>query len=49
MLYFFQVVNETLRIANIIGGIFRRTMTDINVKGGKIVRGIFIFIVYFTS
>ncbi|KAJ6909778.1 cytochrome P450 90A1-like [Populus alba x Populus x berolinensis] len=39
------VVNETLRIANIIGGIFRRTMTDINVKGGKIVRGIFIFIV----
>jgi len=29
-LYF---VNETLRVANIIGGIFRRAMTDINNKG----------------
>ncbi|KAL9316256.1 hypothetical protein ACSQ67_017257 [Phaseolus vulgaris] len=26
------VVNETLRVANIIGGIFRRAMTDINIK-----------------
>ncbi|XP_011016740.1 PREDICTED: cytochrome P450 90A1-like [Populus euphratica] len=33
------VVNETLRIANIIGGIFRRTMTDINVKGYTIPKG----------
>lgn len=28
-----QVVNETLRIANIISGIFRRTMTDVTIKG----------------
>lgn len=28
------VVNETLRIANIIGGVFRRTMTDVTIKGG---------------
>ncbi|KAF7830956.1 cytochrome P450 90A1 [Senna tora] len=28
------VVNETLRMANIIGGIFRRATTDINIKGG---------------
>lgn len=33
------VVNETLRIANIIGGIFRRTMTDVNVKGYTIPKG----------
>ncbi|KAK7860611.1 cytochrome p450 90a1 [Quercus suber] len=26
------VVNETLRVANIISGIFRRAMTDINIK-----------------
>jgi len=28
-----QIVNETLRVANIIGAIFRRTTTDINIKG----------------
>lgn len=28
-----QVVNETLRIANIIGGVFRRAMTDVNING----------------
>ncbi|KAI4306817.1 hypothetical protein L6164_030062 [Bauhinia variegata] len=33
------VVNETLRIANIIGGIFRRAMTDINIKGYTIPKG----------
>ncbi|XP_020205637.1 cytochrome P450 90A1 [Cajanus cajan] len=33
------VVNETLRIANIIGGIFRKTMTDINIKGYTIPKG----------
>ncbi|XP_027332727.1 cytochrome P450 90A1-like isoform X3 [Abrus precatorius] len=33
------VVNETLRMANIIGGIFRRAMTDINIKGYTIPKG----------
>ncbi|GMY08207.1 cytochrome P450 90A1 [Fagus crenata] len=33
------VVNETLRIANIIGGIFRRAMTDINIRGYTIPKG----------
>ncbi|KAJ7963995.1 Cytochrome P450 [Quillaja saponaria] len=33
------VVNETLRVANIIGGIFRRTRTDINIKGYTIPKG----------
>ncbi|WVY91945.1 hypothetical protein V8G54_037459 [Vigna mungo] len=33
------VVNETLRVANIIGGIFRRAMTDINIKGYTIPKG----------
>ncbi|XP_021662783.2 3beta,22alpha-dihydroxysteroid 3-dehydrogenase [Hevea brasiliensis] len=33
------VVNETLRVANIIGGVFRRAMTDINIKGYKIPKG----------
>ncbi|KAK3228763.1 hypothetical protein Dsin_000644 [Dipteronia sinensis] len=27
------VVNETLRVANIISGVFRRAMTDIDIKG----------------
>ena len=27
------MVNETLRIANIIGGVFRRAMTDVTIKG----------------
>ncbi|GMI72596.1 CONSTITUTIVE PHOTOMORPHOGENIC DWARF, CYTOCHROME P450 90A1, DWARF 3, CABBAGE 3 [Hibiscus trionum] len=27
------VINETLRVANIISGVFRRTMTDVNIKG----------------
>ncbi|KAK3020673.1 hypothetical protein RJ639_046266 [Escallonia herrerae] len=33
------VVNETLRVANIISGIFRRTMTDVNIKGYTIPKG----------
>ncbi|GAB4827587.1 hypothetical protein Ancab_034469 [Ancistrocladus abbreviatus] len=33
------VINETLRIANIIGGIFRRTTSDIQVKGYTIPKG----------
>lgn len=27
------VVNETLRVANIISGVFRRTVTDVHYKG----------------
>ncbi|CAN4097597.1 unnamed protein product [Withania somnifera] len=34
-----KVVNETLRIANIISGVFRRAMTDINIKGYTIPKG----------
>ncbi|XP_016469511.1 3beta,22alpha-dihydroxysteroid 3-dehydrogenase [Nicotiana tabacum] len=33
------VVNETLRVGNIISGVFRRTMTDINIKGYTIPKG----------
>ncbi|KAG8644888.1 cytochrome P450 90A1 [Manihot esculenta] len=33
------VVNETLRVANIISGVFRRAMADIDVKGYKIPKG----------
>uniref|UniRef100_A0A2P2MCE7 Cytochrome P450 90A1 n=1 Tax=Rhizophora mucronata TaxID=61149 RepID=A0A2P2MCE7_RHIMU len=33
------VVNETLRIANIIGGIFRRAMTDVRIKDYTIPKG----------
>ncbi|CAM8961188.1 unnamed protein product [Rhodiola kirilowii] len=33
------VINETLRVANIIGGIFRRTTEDINIKGYTIPKG----------
>ncbi|XP_052111797.1 cytochrome P450 90A1 isoform X9 [Arachis duranensis] len=34
-----KVVNETLRMANIIGGIFRRATTDININGYTIPKG----------
>ncbi|KAE9598737.1 hypothetical protein Lal_00022392 [Lupinus albus] len=37
------VVNETLRVANIIGGIFRRATTDINIKGYTIPKGYKVF------
>ncbi|XP_044508147.1 cytochrome P450 90A1-like [Mangifera indica] len=33
------VVNETLRLANIISGIFRRAMTDVDIKGYTIPKG----------
>nr|QWT69378.1 CYP90A1 [Gynostemma pentaphyllum] len=33
------VVNETLRVANIISGVFRRAKTDINIKGYTIPKG----------
>ncbi|CDP14032.1 unnamed protein product [Coffea canephora] len=33
------VVNETLRIANIISGVFRRAITDVNMKGYTIPKG----------
>ncbi|CAL0334885.1 unnamed protein product [Lupinus luteus] len=33
------VVNETLRMANIIGGVFRRATADINIKGYTIPKG----------
>ncbi|PKI39563.1 hypothetical protein CRG98_040033 [Punica granatum] len=33
------VVNETLRVANIISGVFRRAMTDIQIKGYTIPKG----------
>ncbi|KAJ0102763.1 hypothetical protein Patl1_06593 [Pistacia atlantica] len=33
------VVNETLRLANIISGVFRRAMTDIDIKGYTIPKG----------
>ena len=28
-----QVISETLRVANLIGGVFRRANTDIHFKG----------------
>ncbi|KAG4196319.1 hypothetical protein ERO13_A06G164100v2 [Gossypium hirsutum] len=33
------VINETLRVANIISGVFRRTVTDVNIKGYTIPKG----------
>ncbi|XP_010552879.1 PREDICTED: cytochrome P450 90A1-like [Tarenaya hassleriana] len=38
------VVNETLRVANIIGGIFRRATTDVKIKGYTIPKGCKIFL-----
>lgn len=37
------VINETLRVANIIGGVFRRANTDIHFKGYTIPKGCKIF------
>ncbi|WVZ04776.1 hypothetical protein V8G54_018122 [Vigna mungo] len=39
MVFTQHVVNETLRVANIIGGIFRRATTDIDIKGYTIPKG----------
>ncbi|KAI5670504.1 hypothetical protein M9H77_10868 [Catharanthus roseus] len=33
------VVNETLRVANIISGVFRRAITDVDIKGYTIPKG----------
>lgn len=33
------VINETLRVANIISGVFRRAMTDVNINGYTIPKG----------
>ncbi|KAI4383964.1 hypothetical protein MLD38_009741 [Melastoma candidum] len=33
------VINESLRMANIIGGVFRRAITDIDIKGHRIPKG----------
>ncbi|OUZ99079.1 Cytochrome P450 [Macleaya cordata] len=37
------VINETLRIANIVSGVFRRTTTDVNIKGYTIPKGWMVF------
>ncbi|TXG52075.1 hypothetical protein EZV62_021244 [Acer yangbiense] len=36
---YLKVVNETLRVANVISGVFRRAMTDIDIKGYTIPKG----------
>ncbi|KAH9608903.1 hypothetical protein KSS87_007834 [Heliosperma pusillum] len=38
-----KVINESLRVANTVGGVFRRTTSDINVKGYTIPKGWKIF------
>ncbi|TYI23852.1 hypothetical protein ES332_A06G193900v1 [Gossypium tomentosum] len=38
------VINETLRVANIISGVFRRTVTDVNIKGYTIPKGWKVFV-----
>ncbi|MCL7033273.1 hypothetical protein MKW94_004622 [Papaver nudicaule] len=37
------VINETLRIANIVSGVFRRAMTDVSIKGYTIPKGCKVF------
>ncbi|KAM0039128.1 putative cytochrome P450 [Helianthus debilis subsp. tardiflorus] len=37
------VINETLRVSNIISGVFRRTMTDVDIKGYRIPKGSKVF------
>ncbi|XP_017700002.2 cytochrome P450 87A3 [Phoenix dactylifera] len=39
MSFTFQVINETARLANIVPGIFRKTMEDIKIKGFTIPAG----------
>ncbi|KAJ4712802.1 Cytochrome P450 [Melia azedarach] len=39
MTYTFQVINETVRLANIVPGIFRKAITDIQFKGYTIPAG----------
>ncbi|XP_074287219.1 3beta,22alpha-dihydroxysteroid 3-dehydrogenase-like isoform X2 [Silene latifolia] len=38
-----KVINESLRVANTVGGVFRRTTSDINIKGYTIPKGWKIF------
>ncbi|KAI3910629.1 hypothetical protein MKW92_028164 [Papaver armeniacum] len=37
------VINETLRVANIVSGVFRRAMTDVSIKGYTIPKGCKVF------
>ncbi|KAJ6835755.1 cytochrome P450 90A1 [Iris pallida] len=37
------VINETLRVANIVSGVFRRAMTDVHYKGYTIPKGCKVF------
>ncbi|XAR71934.1 hypothetical protein NMG60_11018395 [Bertholletia excelsa] len=37
------VINETMRVANIISGVFRRTVTDVDLKGYTIPKGWTVF------
>ncbi|KAH7672928.1 Cytochrome P450 E-class group I protein [Dioscorea alata] len=37
------VINETLRVANIISGVFRRAVTDVHFKGYTIPKGCMVF------
>nr|XP_043614954.1 cytochrome P450 90A1-like [Erigeron canadensis] len=37
------VINETLRVSNIISGVFRRTMTDVDIKGYRLPKGSKVF------
>eukprot|EP00252_Welwitschia_mirabilis_P006379 TRINITY_DN1723_c0_g1_i2.p1 TRINITY_DN1723_c0_g1~~TRINITY_DN1723_c0_g1_i2.p1 ORF type:complete len:149 (-),score=13.34 TRINITY_DN1723_c0_g1_i2:344-790(-) len=37
------VINETLRMANIIAGVFRKSLTDIEIKGYTIPQGWLVF------
>ncbi|KAI3973498.1 hypothetical protein MKW92_041524 [Papaver armeniacum] len=37
------VINETLRVANVVSGVFRRAMTDVSIKGYTIPKGCKVF------
>lgn len=37
------VINETLRMANVVGGVFRRAVTDVHFKGYTITKGSKVF------
>uniref|UniRef100_A0A151UFH8 Cytochrome P450 87A3 n=1 Tax=Cajanus cajan TaxID=3821 RepID=A0A151UFH8_CAJCA len=39
MTFTFQVINETVRLANIVPGIFRKALREINFKGYTIAKG----------
>lgn len=48
MVQFVQVITETLRIGNIIMGVFRKAMKDVEIKGILIPKGWCVF-AYFRS